>query len=403
MTPHARWDQLIAALQGRLPDVPDAEWDWGGVCRLAQQLGVAPLLHHRLSQRGLAMGIPAASREFLQTAYLHTAMHNTRLYHFLKLVLAPLTDAGIPVMLLKGAYLAKGVYGNIAVRPMGDADIMVPPHCLSHAAQIVEALGYRPDQVISPDRLGDRHHLPRYVHSAGISLEIHGTSNFMHLSSPLGDVELSRIWGDARPWSLDGHAAKVLSPEDQLLHLFLHASAAHRFVIDLRPLFDIALTLDRGGIDWPVFLGRARGWGYQRAVGFTLSICQRWAGAVIPAEVSGLITPDMADPVLINYVRRKIVNAPHERFVLEFFEKGRDEPCFSADLKPFFSRRGYRFRVRRIRDNLLPPTAHNHLTRLVRLSARWCGLLWRCLMGQSVMRTTITPEIHLRRFILKDR
>ncbi|MCP4365035.1 MAG: nucleotidyltransferase family protein [Planctomycetes bacterium] len=50
----------------------------------------------------------------------------------------------MPVILLKGAHLAQVVYSNIALRPMGDIDILVKKNDLPKAKELLLELGYTP-------------------------------------------------------------------------------------------------------------------------------------------------------------------------------------------------------------------------------------------------------------------
>lgn len=426
MTQQECWAHLLSALQGSLPDATElGEEDWARICSLSQQLGVASLLYFRLLSQGCVKDLPAASHEYLRIAYTHTAMRNTRLYHFLKPVLIAMDESGIPVTLLKGAYLAKGVYRNIAARPMGDVDFLVPTDKLRLVAEIIEGMGYVPEHEVSPGRFGRCHHLPSYTSREGLSVEVHSSAHFMNLTGRISDDEYSRLSERARPWMMDGCEVSVLSPEDQLLHLCLHPSTAHAFVVDLRPFFDIAQMIEfhAGELDWDALLSRARSWGYLRAVVFTLSLVERWTGAALPPEVYELITPDMADPALISHVQRKVLNAPEEDFVAEFYERDSDDEfavrCATVNIRPFFGRRGYTFNLSHFLRSAFPPAktmrqeypsacgshmmlAISYPQRLGSLLKHGCVLLWRYLRREVVIRTTVKQETRLNRLIRRQ-
>ena len=71
------------------------------------------------------------------------AARNILLYADLARALRALSDAGAPVIVLKGAALASTVYPSIAHRPMGDVDLLVRPQDLERARRTLEAAGYR--------------------------------------------------------------------------------------------------------------------------------------------------------------------------------------------------------------------------------------------------------------------
>jgi len=97
---------------------------------------------------------------------------------------------------------------------------------------------------------------------------IHFDSGMYYSANETG----AAIWERARESGIEGLHAKVFSPEDQMLHLCMHPSVGHGFVVDLRPFFDIAQAIEyyAGEMDWDAFISRAREWGYPRAVCFTL-------------------------------------------------------------------------------------------------------------------------------------
>src|SRR5205823_6618560 len=98
--------------------------DWDDILYHSVRHGVAPLLYHRLASIPIAGGVPASVMQKLRDAALQDALRNMRLYHELSEVLRAFQRDGIAVIVLKGAYLAEVVYGNCALRPMADADLM---------------------------------------------------------------------------------------------------------------------------------------------------------------------------------------------------------------------------------------------------------------------------------------
>ena len=78
----------------------------------------------------------------------------------------------------------------------------------------------------------------------------------------------------------------MLSPEDLLLHLCLHASFTHRFRVGLRACWDILETVNHYGqaIDWDLVVRRAQAWGIGRYVYLTLRLVRDLLGAGDPAD-----------------------------------------------------------------------------------------------------------------------
>ncbi len=126
----------------RLEQLSTSEWE-----RLLQQAdrhGVTPLLYHRLKTLGSDANIPVSILQRLRKTYLTSAARNVHLYHELSNVLAVLQKADIPVIVLKGAHLAEIVYGNIALRPMSDTDLLIKRQDLARSQQKLLETGYLP-------------------------------------------------------------------------------------------------------------------------------------------------------------------------------------------------------------------------------------------------------------------
>jgi hypothetical protein len=129
-------------LAERLAHCSIAEWEELVVLATEQQ--VAPLLYHRLKGHGYETAIPTAIRDRLKKQYQNNVVRNMRLYHAIRQLVGTLQDQQIPVLILKGAYLAATVYESIALRAMVDLDILVPEAKLAAAVEQMNTLGYRP-------------------------------------------------------------------------------------------------------------------------------------------------------------------------------------------------------------------------------------------------------------------
>ncbi len=126
---------------------PD-QWQTLGI--LAQEHGVAPLAYRCFESQGWPVGTPAEFRQALLDACYQSAAQNAALFSELELVAGTLDQAGIPVVLLKGAHLAAVLYADISLRPMHDLDLLVHEAALERAQSVLAELGYtRPFPVIS--------------------------------------------------------------------------------------------------------------------------------------------------------------------------------------------------------------------------------------------------------------
>lgn len=163
---------------------------------------------------------------------LTIALHNMFLYGDLIRALIALNEAGVPVIVLKGAALADTIYPSLADRPMSDADILVQPGQRDRARAALERAGYRflPEP---PHRFGPfdteftgEMQFRRTEHNV---IELHWEITPSEWLRRLMALDAAELWRDAQPFVIGAASARQLSPCDTLLHLCLHLSA-HAYV-----------------------------------------------------------------------------------------------------------------------------------------------------------------------------
>jgi len=272
---------------------------WKGLLTLAAMQRVRPLFWHRLKQKGLDLAVPVETAEELRDALRRNAVRNLRLYGELRRLLSALKPEGIPVILLKGIFLAEAVYPNMGLREMNDIDVLARPADLVRIVGILTCMGYRPVHTVSEDTiLKVQHHLSPMVKKGHASFEVH-----WNLTPPdtYYSIEPEGLWERAAQVHIAGCDTLALSPEDLLLHLCMHTSYHHQFAFGLRPSCDIAETISRFGpvLNWQTITERACRWGWQRGVYPALRLARELAGADVPAEILASLRPaDMTEAVL---------------------------------------------------------------------------------------------------------
>lgn len=131
-------------------------------------------LYHCLKPRNLDRLLPTDILETVRTGYFECAWRNNSLYSDLSKILKALHQENIPVILLKGAHLAQTVYSNIALRPMGDIDILVRKSDLLKTKKQLLGLGYRLlREVDIATACANSQHLPPMVKQDSPSVELH--------------------------------------------------------------------------------------------------------------------------------------------------------------------------------------------------------------------------------------
>jgi hypothetical protein len=297
--------------------------DWERVLSDATHHGIAPRVYSTLKTVTDETvtdhaTVPPAVMERLAGVYYRQAALNGQFYAELRKILVACARAGIPVLVLKGAAIAEGVYGNIALRPMKDLDLLVRKTALDAADRLFRELGYVPDESDGSAAWyrAHHHHLAPYATRDGwAAVDLHH-----HIVLPTAPVciPIEDLWRRARPASIASVPTLVFAPGDLLLHLCLDVSCMDRFVGKLRALCDLAATIERHGaeVDWIALLKAARDYKAERFVYYPLWLARRLVGAEIPSEVlrdleSSIRRPSLEDLCLRCVTPRAVLRHHH--------------------------------------------------------------------------------------------
>jgi hypothetical protein len=251
--------------------------------------GVAPLLHEVLATAGQSTLLPPALRAYLAEQHALSSHKMRAMQQELGELIAAFAAAGLPLMPLKGAVLARDFYPQPGLRPSADIDLLV---CDEPAAvALMRGLRYdltgrsarhaslaRPEQrgpVVSYE--GEHPDNPREV-------ELHTRIGLRFWSLMIDITE--QAWRTSRPWPWASAAAHRPDEPTLLLHLLLHTAddmIARR--LRLLQLYDIALVAARlSPSDWNQLVEFACARREERLLYAPLSLAARHC-ADIPPEV----------------------------------------------------------------------------------------------------------------------
>lgn len=281
---------LCAAISGRMAGVdwgaytPD---DWRSLCQAAVRQRVAPLLHWSLQDD--PEQFPHPVREFLAHQYYQTCAYNQLYFHELDALLERFSREGLPVILLKGAALARSLYPDPGLRPMKDLDLLVHPADLERAVALAGELGYRQEgPEITPgfERRFSNHKVLFKQPSRLICLELHwrlmGT-----FECGIRDLE-DRFWAQVEPLQPGALYAFTLKPAAQILFLCAHAFLGHgpgrvtlRWLADL----DRLIRLVGSNLDWDRVLDQACSLGWEQALAQSLALLRLGFATPIPDTI----------------------------------------------------------------------------------------------------------------------
>jgi len=266
--------------------------DWEPIVQESNRHGVTPLLYHRLKTLHPGTPIPNEVEQRLRRSYLESVSRNMGLYYKLGKVLEILRHENIPVIALKGAHLAGVVYASIGLRPMNDVDLLVHKDDLMRAEVALLQIDFTPldfNRVVWKDNSHFAYRLP----SREFSVEVHW--NFLPSMYPF-NIDIDGQWERSRPAIIAGVEVSILSPEDLLLYLCLHASK-HLFEMGLKLLYDIFEAIRHYGkeIDWKQTQLRSGQWGVEKCVYLALKLARNLLGASVPDEVLETFEPNDFD------------------------------------------------------------------------------------------------------------
>ncbi len=271
--------------------------DWKAACTAAAQYRLAPLLYHTLKPySGNLPGAETAYKE-LRKAYMTTAALNIKHYRQLLDLVEIFKAEKIPLILLKGSHLVELVYGNLALRPMSDMDLLVKAEDLGRVDAVMKREGYS-----AP---GDKHgysfeHLPPYSKHGAVMIEIH-----YHIVEPPYSkrFEVNELWERAQRETIEDVEVLTFSPEDLVLHICYHAGIHHAFNTGLVPFLDIdrIASYYSNGLDWELCRRRAEEWGMERALYLVLALTNKITGMQIPSSmVEQMPSSNELEEVILN-------------------------------------------------------------------------------------------------------
>lgn len=297
----------------RLERLTGDEWDHLVVAAIA--LGLAPLLHWRVTQLPVALP-PLALAKLGVTRQAH-AKRNEAIATQLAELLAALAQQQIRVMVLKGALLAPLAYPEPALRPMNDIDLLFLPEDVPRVGPVFESLGYTGKHKEASSGPGVTKHLSTYRRAGnqGETPNPYLSAGGDRMVEPHGSLEESwfglkvnitpGVWERAVPLTLHGQPAYRLSTNDLVIHLAVHAvfhviMGASVFV----QLYDLGRVIETwpDELNWPQVLTLTRQRQAQAFVYAGLYWAKTLYGASIPANTLTALENDCpAD--LVRYVQ----------------------------------------------------------------------------------------------------
>lgn len=227
----------------------------------------------------------------------------------------------IPLVALKNAGIARGIYPCPGCCPMGDLDVLIERRHFRHAHKILLEEGYTfefrsPLEEASLDaaeRGGGTEYWKVLPDGQKLWLELQWRPVAGRWIRPDQEPPADQLL--ARSIPIPGTAVRLLSPEDNLLQVALH-TAKHSYVRapGFRLHTDVDRIVRRQPIDWRLFVDRVLALQVQTAVYFSLAIPRQIFGSPIPDWVLQQLRPaKWKEAVMTNWLQHIGLFDPHER------------------------------------------------------------------------------------------
>jgi predicted nucleotidyltransferase len=271
----------------------DADWEevFQGVCRN----GLLGLTHRYLKQWEPQDYPPPEFRRRVQRAYRTSAIHMALMYRNIGKVLAQLAESGVDYMVVKGPALAHTVYPDPALRAFNDLDLVVRERDWTAVHRLLVKMGFEPEVDLPqpPPKLVPQAVLYelKYRHQEynWFLVEVHYDDL---LNAGLASRDVEGFWQRAMPVDVEGMPIKVLSLEDQLIHLCAHAH--YHGYGRLNCFSDIAFIIRdyAAQINWERLLETVRIEEAQVGVYYTLYFLDKLLGVKVPEGMLNALRPD---------------------------------------------------------------------------------------------------------------
>ncbi|MEW6614163.1 MAG: nucleotidyltransferase family protein [Thermodesulfobacteriota bacterium] len=233
--------------------------DWDYFLEKARGEGISPLVFIRLPKVLINKNYtPKYVTDELRKDYYLSASKNTLIFNELRNILKVLNKAGLRVIVLKGAALAEMAYGNLALRPMSDVDLLVKKEDLFSINEHLEGIGYFPSDRsldgidFTSTYLTTLDYRNASTNSPSFHIHWHFVNSTIPNDSYINNIKMEDIWQDAQKASVASVETLVMAPHHLIIHLSEHALRVTHSLSKLSLLCDIneAINSYQDRLDW---------------------------------------------------------------------------------------------------------------------------------------------------------
>jgi hypothetical protein len=273
--------------------------DWQYILEVSIRHGISPLFYQGLQQASetadLKRTVPPTILAELGKLYDGTGTRNRRLYGVVGDIVKACDQVDTPIMGLKDLQLAREVYPDLGLRPMGDLDLLIHRADYEKVSRCLHELGFLPlPQADIPFTLkyASGHQWQRPSDNVWVDLQwtvmqrewdVYGEGSFSFASA--------RLWSQAVSLAIDDYRLLAPRPEDMLFHLCLHLEGHQdcEFIL----FCDIAEFLKTYAtrFDWQYFIQLTKAYRAESSVYYVLLLTQHLFGLCLTPQLMRELEP----------------------------------------------------------------------------------------------------------------
>ncbi|MGM1050394.1 MAG: nucleotidyltransferase domain-containing protein [Bacillota bacterium] len=258
--------------------------DWERFLDLAFHHRVYPILYVKLKEYTYER-IPSSVIKTLHSKYSTNVINMLLLSSELEKINKEFIEHNVQSLLLKGPVLALMLYGDLSLRTSKDLDILVSPHHVTQAEEILVRLGYETEEK-DQDAINiwrrKQHHIS-YVHPVFLTqVELH-----WRMSLELPGASFEDLWERRITTTVSSSPINYLGNEDIFVYLVSHGSRHGWF--RLRWLYDIDRMMSKEMINIKKLKQIYKSDGGQHLAGQSIILTSKLFSTKIPNELELLI------------------------------------------------------------------------------------------------------------------
>jgi hypothetical protein len=257
--------------------------DWNKFFDILFSNGLAPLVYKKISSNYNEVSLPSDVLNKFKKAYVNAFLNNSKRYFEFQAIAEELNKRNIIAIPMKGIYLCKSLYDDIALRVMGDLDILVKEEELEIAKDIFLQEGWifkdKNEMFKSKyhQQINDSiTHQPYTFIKNGVLVELH---KHIHVKTKSFQVNIVDFIKNSKSEKILDKESAVFSNEDSLIHLCLHTyNDTLGSGLSFKHIVDIAEFLKQreNNIDWNKLKATSSSYGCYDIVNSVLVFCNEY-------------------------------------------------------------------------------------------------------------------------------